>query len=77
MLGRLEMTVDQCITAYDKLAEEVFSEKLRSSPFDMKGRLKARFDAAKLERAILKVMEQGGALKDDLLNDEVERGCKT
>ena len=44
MLGRLEMDVDECITAYSDLAEAVFEAKLSSIPFNMKGKVKARFD---------------------------------
>jgi hypothetical protein len=45
MLGRLEMDVDECITAYSRLAEAVFGEKLSSFPVNIKGRVKARFDS--------------------------------
>jgi hypothetical protein len=77
MLGRLEMDVDECITAYSELAEAVFGEKLSSVPFNMKGKVKARFDSAKLEKAIRKVVVDSGASEIDLFNDETERGCRT
>jgi len=77
MLGRLEMDVDQCIAAYSELAEAVFGEKLRSLPFNLKGKITSRFDSAKLEEAVTKAIIQSGASKIDLLNDGVERGCRT
>jgi hypothetical protein len=77
MLGRLEMDVDECIGAYSDLAAAVFGEKLSSIPVNIKGGLKARFDSAKLESAIRKVVEDSGASNQDLFNDGIERGCRT
>lgn len=37
MLGRLEMDVDECISAYSDLAAAVFGEKLSSIPVKIKG----------------------------------------
>jgi hypothetical protein len=56
MLGRLEMDIDECIGAYSDLAAAVFGEKLSSIPVNIKGEIKARFDSAKLENAIQKVV---------------------
>ena len=77
MLGRLEMDVDQCITAYSDLAAAVFGEKLSRIPVDIKGKVKPRFDSAKLESAIKKVLAQSGGSEIDLLNDGTERRCRT
>ncbi|KAH7314032.1 phospholipase, patatin family protein [Rhexocercosporidium sp. MPI-PUGE-AT-0058] len=52
--GRLEMDVDKCITAYSELAEVMFREKLSSFPFSKTGKAKARFDSAKLKKAVRK-----------------------
>lgn len=76
MLGRLEMDVDECIKAYSELAKDVFGEKLSSFPFNFKGDVKARFNSAKLEKAVRKVV-QSRASEEDLLNDGKERGCRT
>lgn len=76
MLGRLEMDVDECIDAYSDLAAAVFGEKLSSIPINVKGDIKPRFDSAKLESAIQKVIEDSGASKQDLFNDGTERGCR-
>jgi hypothetical protein len=77
MLGRLEMDVDECITAYSELAAAVFSEKLSRMPFNIMGKVQARFDSAKLESAIRRVIRQSGLSETDLLNDGPERGCRT
>ena len=77
MLGRLEMDVDECITAYSNLAAAVFSEKLSRIPVNIKGNVKPRFDSTKLETAIRKVVTQSGASETHLLNDRTERGCRT
>jgi hypothetical protein len=77
MLGRLEMDVDECIGAYSDLAAAVFGEKLRSIPANIKGDVKARFDSAKLESAIRKVVEDSGTSNQNLFNDGTQRGCRT
>jgi hypothetical protein len=68
MLGRLEMDVDECIGAYSDLAAAVFGQKLSSIPVNFKGNVKARFDSAKLESAIRRVVEDSGASNEDLFN---------
>jgi uncharacterized protein YqgV (UPF0045/DUF77 family) len=77
MLGRLEMDVDECIIAYSELAEAVFGEKLSSVPFNIKGKVKARFDSGKLEKAVRKVVVDSSTPETDLFNDGTERGCRT
>jgi hypothetical protein len=77
MLGRLEMDVDECITAYIELAASVFGEKLSRTPFNFMGRVQARFDKAKLESAIRSVIRLSGVSETDLLNDGAGRGCRT
>lgn len=77
MLGRLEMSVDECIAAYSDLAAAVFSKKASRVPVTMNGKVKPRFDSKKLEAAIQKVIKRSGASADELLNDGAERGCKT
>jgi hypothetical protein len=41
MLGRLEMDVDECISAYKDLMKAVFEEKLRRVPVSWRGSTKA------------------------------------
>jgi hypothetical protein len=77
MLGRLEMDVNECIAEYSELAAAVFGEKLSRMPFNIMGKVQARFDSAKLESAIRNVIRQSGVSETDLLNDGTERGCRT
>jgi len=77
MLGRLEMDVDECIAAYSDLAAAVFGEKLHHIPVNIKGEVKPRFDSARLQSAVQKVVAQSGASETDLLNDGTKRGCRT
>jgi predicted subunit of tRNA(5-methylaminomethyl-2-thiouridylate) methyltransferase len=77
MLGRLEMDVDECINPYTDLAKEVFGEKLTSIPFNLKGKTQPRFNSAKLESAVRKIIKQSGKSEDDMFNDGAERGCRT
>ena len=77
MLGRLEMNVDECITAYTELMKTVFEKKSSRFPTSWTGKIKSRFDAAKLKTAIGKVVASRGAKETDLFDDRVERGCRT
>lgn len=77
MLGRLEMRVDGCITAYSELAADVFGEKLHRLPVNIKGGVQSRFNSATLETAVRKPIRRGGASETALLNDGIERGCRT
>jgi hypothetical protein len=44
MLGRLEMDVDECISAYTALMKTVFDEESRRLPVSWTGRTKAQLD---------------------------------
>lgn len=77
MLGRLEMDVDECITAYSDLAEYVFGDRQNHIPVNIKGEIKPRFDLARLKSAILRVVAQSGVSETDFLNDGTKRGCRT
>jgi len=74
MLGRLEMDVDECITAYSRLMKAVFEEESSWLPISWKGRVKARFDAKKLKSAVEEVISDKVT---DAFNDGKNRGCRT
>jgi hypothetical protein len=76
MLGRLEMDVEECIAAYTGLMKTIFEKKSSRIPASLTGRIKPRFDAAKLESAIKEVVISHGAKETDLFNDGVKRGCR-
>jgi hypothetical protein len=72
MLGRLEMDVDECITAFRETMQKVFEKKKSTLPFSLGGKVKAKFSSKTLETAIKKVIEdRHGLLEDDLLYDQL------
>lgn len=76
MLGRLEMDLDECISAYSTLMESVFAEKSSWLQIGWKGGIKAQFDSTRLRCVIEEVITRQGASKTDLFNDGSPRGCK-
>jgi len=73
MLGRLQMTVEECIKAYTSLSDKVFEKK--GHRVNIKGKLQGRFDAGELERAVKEILRKHGFKEDALLKD-VEAPCK-
>ena len=74
MLGRLKMTVKECIDAYTTLSDTIFKKKYRR--VTLKGKLQGRFDTEALEEAIKDMVTKSGLVVDALLKDEDERACK-
>lgn len=74
MLGRLKMSVTDCIFAYLSLSERVF-HKARHR-VTIKGRIQVRFDAEELALAVKEVVKQQGLEEDALLKDAPEAECK-
>ena len=77
MLGRLEMDVDDCISAYTNLIKAVFEEKSSWLPVGWMGKTKAQFDSKRLKSAIEEVIRSKGTSTVDLFNDGKLRGCRT
>lgn len=67
MLGRLQMTVDECIDAYTTLSDRVF--KKTSHRVTINGKLQGRFDGDELERAVREILVRKGLSEDALLED--------
>jgi hypothetical protein len=76
MLGRLEMSVDECISSYSMLMEAVFKEKSSWLPIGWSGATRAQFDSTKLKDAIDKVITDYGVLSTDHFDDGNARGCR-
>ena len=80
MLGRLEMTVDQCIDAYVSMMDAVF-RKQKHRFKNVRGELQARFDTAELEKAIKKAIRDSklpAQTRDDIpMRNPDPEGCKT
>ena len=64
MLGKLGMSLQDCIEAYDKLSKEIFRTKHRRSRLTF-GLAPAKYSGSKLERCIRKL------LKDRKLDEEI------
>lgn len=77
MLGRLEMDVDECVSAYRELIKTVFEEKQNRYGVGGTGNIKAQFSSKTLESAIKKVIaSREGISETDLFNDGKPRGCR-
>jgi hypothetical protein len=75
MLGRLHMTIDQCIEAYERLASQIFGDGALQKTADMitNG---ARYSASALESAIKEIVKQYTGNEDTLMRDNSENSCK-
>lgn len=74
MLGRLRMSIPDCIQAYLELADEVFDKKRHR--FSYGGKVQGRFDAKALEHAIKKVLQDQNLNEDELLKAPEDGRCK-
>ncbi|RKK71143.1 hypothetical protein BFJ68_g18355 [Fusarium oxysporum] len=74
MLGRLRMTVDECIVAYTSLSNMVFEKKRHRSKIN--GQLQGRFDATALEQSVKKILVENGHDEEALLKDSSDGACK-
>jgi hypothetical protein len=74
MLGRLRMSIDECIDAYLTLSDRVFIKKRHR--VTVKGKTQGRFDSDELERAVKEVIAKQGLQEDALLKDAADAPCK-
>jgi hypothetical protein len=72
MLGRLEMTVPECIEAYTKLMKQVFEKKEHRSIVGVLGGVKSRFSSETLKNAIAQVIEE----RNMDIGEKLENGTK-
>jgi len=75
MLGRLRMSVEECIAAYIDLSSRVFQKK-HAMPVTVRGKVKARYSSKELQRAIEDVVAARHLDKDALLKDTSPQACK-
>lgn len=75
MLGRLHMSVSECIESYQSLFEKVFTK--RNHRVSITGNIKGRFDSDGLEHAIKQLLSQRGMDPEELLKDSAESRCRT
>ncbi|KAJ5675273.1 Acyl transferase/acyl hydrolase/lysophospholipase [Penicillium maclennaniae] len=76
MLGRLEMGIEECISAYSELMHLIFGQKLNNLPVDWAGNIRAQYDSTKLKHAIGHVIERAGAAPNELMNNGQARRCR-
>jgi hypothetical protein len=74
MLGRLRMSIDECIDAYLSISDRVFQIKRHRST--VKDEIQGRFDSHELERAVKKVIKAQGLSEEALLKGVSENSCK-
>jgi hypothetical protein len=74
MLGRLKMSIDDCIDAYLSLSDRVFQKKKHR--VTVKGNIQGRFDSEELARAVKEVVTAQNLKEDVLLKDVSEDACK-
>ncbi|KAE9378672.1 FabD/lysophospholipase-like protein [Stipitochalara longipes BDJ] len=75
MLGRLQMSVDECIEHYAKLVDEIFNKK-RLLPFKLhNGSISSRYATSVLEKNIKDIIEISGRSRDEKMR-EVNPRCK-
>jgi hypothetical protein len=68
MLGRLQMSVDECIGAYLSLSDDIFHKKRHR--VTVKGKVQGRFDSEELERAVKAIVKERGYDEEVLLKDD-------
>jgi hypothetical protein len=74
MLGRLRMSVADCIAAYLSLSDRVFRKTQHW--VTVKGKIQGRFSAEELAQAVKDVVQQQGLQANVLLKDAPEAECK-
>jgi hypothetical protein len=74
MLGRLQMTIDECIDAYILLSDRVFQK--RRHRVTIRGNVQGRFDSDELERAIKEIVVKKKLPENALLKDSPNAKCK-
>lgn len=74
MLGRLKMSIDDCIDAYLSLSDRIFQKKRHR--VTVKGTIQGRFDSEELERAVKEIVAAQDLQEDTLLKDVSDGACK-
>ncbi|RII11598.1 hypothetical protein CUC08_Gglean005597 [Alternaria sp. MG1] len=79
MLGRLEMSVDQCIEAYTGMMDVIFDPKDKKKlPFKIRnGKVQPQYKTKYMEQAIKQVMSNAGWTSDDRFRGSKDSSCKT
>ena len=76
MLGRLGMSVDECIEAYEELMESIFGSKAHWKPVSRSANINATYDSQKIKQKIESVLRQRDIAPESLFNDGNRRNCR-
>jgi hypothetical protein len=76
MLGRLRMSVEDCIAAYIKLTRRIFEKRENRSIMSSLGRVKPRFSSSVLSDAIAEVLTTNGHSASEKFEETNEPTCK-
>ncbi|KAG8528968.1 uncharacterized protein KY384_006657 [Bacidia gigantensis] len=76
MLGRLGLTVDQCIDAYQVLAQAVFGHRSYGGIVLQGLRSKSVYSISRLQEAIKETLASYGEEEEAALNDSGSHGCR-
>lgn len=76
MLGRLEMTVEECIDAYLRLMSQVFEKRENRSIIGVLGGVKPRFSSNVLKDAISEVLKSQNIPLDEKFDNGTKPRCK-
>ena len=77
MLGRLRLTIDECIEAYNAMSPYIFT-KIHHRINLRNGETQGRFDHEALESHVKSMLVKHGFAEDELLKDSLAMGsCKT
>lgn len=74
MLGRLEMSIDECIEAYTALSDRVFPKQRHRVKVD--GQMQGRFDTIELERFVKEQVAKKEGSEDALFKQRDDTKCK-
>ena len=73
MLGRLGLTVDQCINCFTSISKKVFEKK--KPRVRINGQIQGRFDSERLKDAVIDTLQSYNFDKDELLKN-LDGSCK-
>lgn len=74
MLGRLKLSIDECINAYMSLSDRVCQKKRHR--VTTKGKIQGRFDSEELQRVVNEIVTKQGLDENTLLKDASDDACK-
>ncbi|KAL6406251.1 FabD/lysophospholipase-like protein [Ilyonectria robusta] len=74
MLGRLGMSVDECMDTYARMSDRVFSK--RRHRLRLNGQVQGRFDSEELAKCVKELLVSLGMDADALLKEETGARCK-